>query len=121
MDLRHVHRRHAEPYSHAYGTLASGICTHLETCVWAPEEAPAEFRIGCDDPIRVYVNDALVLRDEGRQHSDPFALLRVDGRLAKGLNRIVVVVGNRASTTWSWNGFSLVLRTAVQDRFRDLL
>lgn len=115
VDLCHIHRNYDQPYSHSYGFICTNICTHLETSVWASRKSEVEFLIGRDDPIRVYLNGALLFRDEGSNESNPFALFKQRSFLDAGLNKVEVVVGNTPSTNWSWNGFSLVISQVLQE------
>lgn len=113
VDLCHVHRRHIWSVPPSTGWIASGICTYLETAVWAQRRAEVELVVGCDDAIRVFLGDELVLADAGRQDFDPFRVSRVRGELRAGLNRIGVAVANTDSSNWLWNGFSLVIDNAL--------
>ena len=115
VDLCHVHRQHMWPVPPSTGVIPSGLCTYLETAVWAAREVEAELVVGCDDPIRLFVNGTSVFADDGRQEADPFRVFRVKQLLQEGLNRLVVVVGNRPNCNWHWNGFSLVLRTELEE------
>ena len=63
--------------------------------------------------IRVFLGDELVLSDEGRQEPDPFRVFRVTRELQAGLSRITVVVADTENTNWLWNGFSLVIHSAL--------
>lgn len=91
------------------GSIIADVCTRLRTAIHAETDTPVQLVVGCDDPIRVFVNDEAVFADDGRQHADPFAVFRIDATLGGGLNRITVVVGNTDNTNWRWNGFSLVV------------
>lgn len=109
VDLCHIHRHYEEPYAEGSGLLYSGICARLETHVWAAREEETEFFIGCDDPIRVYLNGKLLLKDEGRHTITPFRVMKKKGMLEKGKNNIIIAVCNLPNTNWNWFGFSLVL------------
>lgn len=109
VDLCHVHRRYVWPVAPSHGCVASGICMCAETRVHVPEESRALIRIGCDDPIRLYVNGNPAFSDNGRTQPDPFQAFKVPVTLRAGLNAIRVVVGNTPNYNWHWNGFSLVI------------
>jgi hypothetical protein len=109
VDLCHVHRRYVWPVAPSHGCVASGICVCAETRVYAPEERRALIRLGCDDPIRLYVNGSPAFSDNGRTQPDPFMAFKVPVTLRAGLNTIRVVVGNTPNYNWHWNGFSLVI------------
>ena len=97
------------------GALAGNICTCAETHVWAARKAGACLRVGCDDPIRVYHNGGLVLRDDDRRTPDPFRTFLVPAAMLEGLNTIRVVVGNTPNSNWYWNGFSLVIASELRE------
>ena len=78
-------------------------------------QAESYIRIGCDDPIRLYLNGNLVFSDNGRNQPDPFSVFKVQATLDEGLNTIRVVVGNTTNFNWNWNGFSLVIENDLKD------
>jgi hypothetical protein len=109
VDLCHVHRRYGWPVPPSTGAIPAGTCTCAETRVWAVRDTEATIRLGCDDPVRLYVNDRLMFRDDGRNGPDPFRVFKLGGSLREGLNTFRVVVGNTENFNWNWNGFSLMI------------
>ena len=109
VDLCHSYRKYVWAAPSGRGDLPGDLCTCADTRIWSVREAETLFRIGCDDPIRVYLNDELVFADDGRNQPDPFKLFKVGATLQEGLNTIRVVVGNTLNYNWYWHGFSLVL------------
>ena len=65
--------------------------------MWAAREAETVFLLGCDDPVRLYVNGDLVFKDDGRQQPDPFKMFKPAATLREGLNVVRVVLGNTAT------------------------
>ena len=90
-------------------------CTCAETRLWAARDAETVFLLGCDDPVRLYVNGDLVFSDDGRQQPNPFKTFEPTATLREGLNVVRVVVGNTMNHNWQWNGFSLVLRNDLSE------
>ncbi len=115
VDLCHSTRQYEKTFAEADGILYAHICFVLETWVWVARDVETEFLMGCDDPIRVYVNGECLLRDEGRNEPDPFMLFDRRKVLTRGLNSIRVVVGNLPNANWLWFGFSLVLRNDLSE------
>jgi len=115
VDLCHVHRRYIWPVPPSTGVIPSNICTCAEAKLWAARGAKAQLRVGCDDPIRVYLNGNQIFSDDGRRGPDPFKVFKVPADLQEGLNAIRVVVGNTPNTNWHWNGFSLTIETDLTE------
>ena len=111
VDLCHMHRRYFCPVPPSSGFVPSGTCTCAETRVWTDRPGPATLKLGCDDPIRLYLNGELVFRDDGRTEPDPFEVFEIPADLCEGVNTLRVVVGNTENYNWNWNGFSLVVET----------
>ena len=111
VDLCHIHRRYIWPVPPSTGYILAGICTCAELDVWAARASDTLFRIGCDDPIRVFLNGSALLRDDGRSGPDPFRGMQARATLQPGLNRVQVVVGNTVNTNWLWNGFSFTMQS----------
>lgn len=116
LDLCHIHRKYIWPVPFSYGYLSTGICTCAETKLWAGRSSETLIRMGCDDPIRLYLNGELLFSDDGRNKPDPFEVFKINARLNEGLNTIRVVVGNTPNCNWGWNGFSLVLENDLDDQ-----
>ncbi|PCJ56825.1 MAG: hypothetical protein COA79_17885 [Planctomycetota bacterium] len=116
VDLCHMHRRYIWPVPFSYGIILSEICTCAETKLWAAHSVDALIRLGCDDPIRLYLNDELIFTDNGRKQPDPFHLFKVKATLCEGLNTIRVVVANTKNFNWHWNGFSLVVEADLAEQ-----
>ena len=115
VDLCHAHRRYLWPVPPSTGVIPSNTCTCAETKLWAARSSEAQLRVGCDDPVHVYVNGHLLFSDDGRQEPDPFRAFQVTVDLLEGLNTIRVVVGNTPNCNWHWNGFSLVIESNLSD------
>lgn len=114
IDLCHVHRRYIWSVPPSTGCIPSGICTCAETRLWASCRAESLIRLGCDDPIRLYLNGNLIFSDNGQDQPDPFRVFKVQATLREGLNTIRVVVGNTANFNWHWNGFSLIVENDLK-------
>jgi hypothetical protein len=115
IELCHMSRKYVTPVPPGSGRIACNICTCAETKLWAAREAETVFLLGCDDPIRLYVNGDLVFRDDGRQQPNPFKTFKPKATLREGLNVVRVVVGNTLNDNWQWNGFSLALQNDLDD------
>jgi len=115
VDLCHIDRRYVAEFPPGPGLVSSGICTCAETRLWAAREAEMLFLLGCDDPIRLYVNGDEVFRDDGRRQPDAFKVFKPQATLRGGLNVIRVVVGNTPNCNWHWNGFSLALQNDLTE------
>ncbi len=107
LELNYTHRRYHSSVPPSNGATLQDVCERASTRVFADRDTQARMLVGCDDPIRVFVNGAEVLRDEGRQSLSPFRVFPVSVLLRAGVNRIVVSVGNTRNTNHRWNGFSL--------------
>jgi len=115
IDLCHASRNYITPYPPGSGAIACDVCTCAETKVWAAREAETVFLLGCDDPVRLYVNGDLVFKDDGRQQPDPFKTFKPAATLREGLNVVRVVVGNTTNHNFRWNGFSLSLQNDLAE------
>lgn len=115
VDLCHVNRKYIWQYPAASGCLIGDVCVCADASVWAAREADAVLRVGCDDPVRVYLNGELVLSDDGRNEPDPFRVFKAQARLREGMNDIRVVAGNLGNYNWFWYGFSLALDSALAE------
>lgn len=115
VDLCHISRRYITPVPPGAGTIASDVCTCAETTLWAARDAETVFLLGCDDPVRLYLNGELVFKDGGRQQPDPFQVFEPAATLREGLNVVRVVVGNTANDNFRWNGFSLALQNDLTE------
>lgn len=109
VDLCHVHRRYVLPVPPSSGFVPGGICTCAETQLWSERPVNVTFRLGCDDPVRLYVNSVLTFSDDGRNVPDPFRLFKIPATLKAGVNTLRIVVGNTENHNWFWNGFSLTI------------
>lgn len=118
VDLCHAHRRYAWAVPPSTGGVPGNICACAETRIGSDTAAEVVFRLGCDDPVRLYLNGVLVFSDDGRNAPDPFQVFRVPVSLQAGLNTLRVVVGNTENHNWYWNGFSL---TMEQDQHSDII
>ncbi len=115
VDLCHVHRRYTWAVPPSSGGVPGNICTCAETRLWSTNPEEVTFRLGCDDPVRLYVNGALKFTDEGRDGPDPFRIFKVPASLQAGLNTLRIVVGNTENCNWFWNGFSLTMQCEAED------
>lgn len=115
LDLCHAYRRYLRPVPPSSGYIPSGICACADMRIWAARGAESVIRLGCDDPIRLYLNGTLVFSDQGRNQPDPFRAFKVPATLREGVNAIRVIVGNTPNFNWNWNGFSLVLESDLSD------
>jgi hypothetical protein len=85
------------------------------TQVWVAKDVETEFIIGCDDPIRVFLEDQVIGESKGVAQPDPYRQFTKSAKLKAGLNTITVIVGNTENTNWHWNGFSLVLKNDLAE------
>ncbi len=115
IELCHMSRKYLTPVPPGAGIIATNVCTCAETQLWAAREAETVFLLGCDDPVRLYVNGDLVFKDDGRQQPDPFKTFQPTATLRQVMNVIRVVVGNTMNDNWQWNGFSLALRNDLSE------
>ncbi|MFH0937816.1 MAG: DUF2961 domain-containing protein [Planctomycetota bacterium] len=115
IDLCHAHRRYTRPVPPSTGCILSGICVCAETRLLVSRRTESLIRLGCDDPIRLYLNGDLIFSDNGRNQPDPFRVFKIQTILREGLNTIRVVVGNTANFNWHWNGFSLVIENNLKE------
>lgn len=114
VDLCHVHRRYVRPVPPSGGSIPDEICLCAETRLWVARQVNSMIHLGCDDPIRLYLNGTLLFSDNGGNQSDPFKLFKIQAVLREGVNTIRVVVGNTENTNWRWNGFSLVIENNLK-------
>ena len=114
MDLCHVHRRYIWPVPPSLGCIASDICVCAETRLWVSRRTESLIRLGCDDPVRLYLNGELIFSDNGRNQPDPFMTFKIKATLRDGLNTLRVVVGNTKNFNWYWNGFSMVIENDLR-------
>lgn len=115
VDLCHAYRQYSNTIPPSSGDLEHDCCLVAETRVWVEEDADTEFMIGCDDRIRVYLEDRLIGESSGQSEPDPFSQFSANARLKAGINRIRVVVANTTNFNWKWSGFSLVMKNHLAD------
>ena len=115
VDLCHIHRRYLWPVPYSSGWITSSICTIADSRLWAARASDIIIRLGCDDPIRLYLNGVLIFSDAGRTQPDPFRVFKLPATLNTGVNMLRVVVGNTPNFNWLWNGFSLVIESDLPE------
>lgn len=110
LELNYTHRRYHSSVPPSNGATLQDVCERASTRLYAVRDTRVEMLVGCDDPIRVFVNGDQVLRDEGRTELSPFKVFRKGATLRAGVNEIVVAVGTTRNTNMRWNGFSFSVR-----------
>ena len=115
VDLCHIHRRYLRPVPPSNGCIHADICTSAVTRVYAARSGEVTLLIGCDDPLRVFLNGVCLIRDEGRSTLSPFHLFRLPVTLCQGLNTLQIVAGNTVNTNWLWNGFSCCIESDLDE------
>lgn len=110
VDLCHIHRKYQCAVPPSKGDIQANVCTVARCAIWMPQAAAVRLRIGCEDPIRVFLGEECLLDHPGRDGPMPFQSFEVEGNFRAGLNPVMVVVGNTVGGNWAWNGFSFVVK-----------
>lgn len=114
VDLCHAFRMYTMTIPPSYGIIDSESCILAQTRIWLAKEIETEFIIGSDDPVRVYLDKALIGENLIFSKYDPFKQFSVKSKLKKGIHIISVVIANTVNTNFAWNGFSLVLKNCLK-------
>ncbi|MFC1544927.1 DUF2961 domain-containing protein [Gemmatimonadota bacterium] len=115
VDLCHAYRQYANTIPPSSGDLEHDCCFVADSKIWAANDADTEFLIGCDDRIRVYLNDGLIGESPGSNEPGPFRQFSVKAKLKAGVNSVRVVAANTTNFNWKWSGFSLVMKNGLLD------
>lgn len=110
VDLCHASRMYTQTIPPSSGSIDSESCIVAITRIWVAHDAETQFLIGCDDRVRVFIDNKLIAEKNTYNRFDPYEQFSVLAELNEGVNTIAVVVSNAAPENWYWNGFSLVLK-----------